>query len=73
MRQTPDGLMVTSWYRVRYIEILCGPKWYCWRSQRIFSVPLRIGLGGLTVRDARPIVQTLESLFDAVTDFLEVT
>ncbi len=27
MRQTPDLLMVTSWYRLRYIPIFSGPKW----------------------------------------------
>jgi len=26
MFQVPEGLMVMSWYRLRYIEILCGPK-----------------------------------------------
>jgi hypothetical protein len=27
MRQIPDGLSTRSWYRSRYIAILCGPKW----------------------------------------------
>src|ERR1700722_9253531 len=27
IRQTPESLMVTSWYRFRYIAILVGPKW----------------------------------------------
>jgi hypothetical protein len=33
----PEGLLVTSWYRFMYIAIFCGPKWYWWRSHRIFS------------------------------------
>lgn len=26
-RRRPDGLISMSWYRLRYIAILCGPKW----------------------------------------------
>lgn len=45
MRQTSVGLLVTSG-SARYIEILCGPKWYCWRSQRIFSIACGSVLAG---------------------------
>lgn len=27
IRQKPDGEIVTSWYRAKYIEIFDGPKW----------------------------------------------
>lgn len=27
IRHTPDLLIVTSWYRLRYIAIFSGPKW----------------------------------------------
>ncbi|MNY81316.1 hypothetical protein D3C86_2228180 [compost metagenome] len=33
--------MVTSWYLARYIEIFCGPKWYCCRNHRIDSTTSR--------------------------------
>ena len=27
IRHTPEVLMATSWYRLRYIVIFIGPKW----------------------------------------------
>ena len=40
MRYTPDELMMMPWYRIRYIEILRGPKSQCCRRYMTLSTTL---------------------------------